>query len=388
MARDALTTAFRELNVVNRTPIIELNPVMPLSDLRDDQQTSGSASITNKESEFKLTHSAAGDFVRLASSSRGRYQPGTIAEVGAGIRFSSSPPTSGDYTVKWGLLEMNTSSTETIENAALFGHDKDGFFVEVIRAQSSTKIRESNFNQLANPSIDFTKGYVFRIQFGYYGYLPLRFQWVEKQTGEIDAETKDLHTFIPEGETSLENTNMKVGAVINSSSGTGSFDVFLAGRQYTIIGNYEPRSRVTPESVTGVSVGTSGWTQLISFKKKSGFREVPVDFESFSANTDNDIQIRLIRGNTLSNDSFGSLTNVPDGETAVEVDTSADGTTGGRKTHEDIIAGGGKGKVTQGGSVKGEVPVDIVDEGIITLEAQAIDSSATVDAVLRAKEIW
>lgn len=62
--------------------------------------------------------------------------------------------------------------------------------------------------------------------------------------------------------------------------------------------------------------------------------------------------------------------------------------TGGRKTPVKIIAGGETGASTGSETTDVEIPVDLVDEGILTLEAQAIRSSSTVDAVLSVQESW
>ena len=385
-------TGFQEQRTAEKTPIIELNGSLPLSDLRDEQQTSGSGSVSDNEAEYELDHTASGDFVRLASASRGRYQPGTIAEVGVGIRFNSSPPTSGDYTARWGLFDMehnSGSNQETINNGILWGRDKTDNFVEVIRSGTSIhKTYQGKWNG-EDISYDLTEGRIFELDYSFYGYNIIRWLFVAGDTTDEQSDVKVVHTFKPSQQTSLANTNLQVGAVLKSSSTTGQFKVNVGGRQYNVVGQYRPRTRTTAESATGVTVGTSGWTQLLSFQKKSGFRQIAVDFQGFIANSSSDIVVRTIRDPSLdSNASFGSLTEIPTGETALEKDTSATDATGGRKTPTTIIPGGSTGQETKSKDAAGEVPVDVVDEGILTIEAQAIDSEATVDLVGKMKEFW
>ena len=392
MSQEPLVTAFKELNTAEKTSIIELNNSLPKSDFRDEEDTSGSASVTDTDSEFQVTHSTAGDFARFTSSSRGRYVPGKIAEAGIGIRAGSSLPTSGDYTAKWGYFEMDPNNSETIENGALFGHDSQGFFLEVIRAQDSNIIRPGDFNEVRSTNIDFTQGHIFQIQFGYYGYLPIRFQYLDKKyLGSEDEESKtvNLHTHIPEQETSLTNTNLKVGTVIDSSTGTGSFDLFVGGRQFNIIGEFRPRTRKTNASVNNVNVADADdWVPVLSFKKKQSFREIPVDYNTTIVRSNQNVAVRILRQPTLDQSTFGSIDRIPDSETAVEKDTSATSTSNGRKVDEFLVDGG-KSNNSAGQAFKDvTLPVDLVDEGIFTIEVNADGSDATVDAVASVIEQW
>lgn len=387
-----MLTVFNEKLFAERTPIIELNGAYPVSDLRDDQQTSGSGAITDSGSEFRVRHQASEDFARLASASRGRYQPGNSAECGIGVRFDSVP-TSGDFVAYWGYFDMeldgNNNNKETIKNGIVFGVDKDGTFVEMIKdGVSQDKVYQGNFN-IRNSDLKLKDGNIFQIEFTYYGYGPIKFQYLETSEDGV-REVYDLHVMQRKGATTLSNSNLQVGGLVKSSNTGEDFSMFIGGRQFAIIGDYRPRSRTNSEFVTtsGDTVGTSGFTPIISFRRKASRRETAVAVLGFdvSNNTDQIIEIR-VKG-TLTNASFGDLSNQVSGETALEVDTSAtdiDTTTGVQVYQLYAPSTGNKNtfKATQ----TGELFVDVPDEANITFSSKAVSTDGDISINPRIEEV-
>jgi len=378
---EQIQSGFDELRTAERTFNVELNGALPLSDLRDDQQTSGYATITDNESEYRLNHTTAGDFVRLASSRRGSYQPGTVMEGGIGIRLDTNS-ISGDGKGVWGLFDMDETNTENIKNGMVFGLDKDGLFVEVIKdSTSKEKVYESNFNRAEDSNIDLTDGNIFQIKFLYYGYGVISFQRV-KQSGTGFQEVETLHETRLKGETSVLNPNMKIGALAKSSSTTGDFSIYVGGRQISVQGKQFKRTRINSGRVEGKSIGSS-FEPILSFRKKQGFREINTEVFGLSVLSDQDIvvQVRLdatITGGT--NPSFGSLDEQSDSETSFELDTSATqiDTSTGVKIYETLVSGGSKNKDAEHGNVTG-VPTEVADEGTVTFAAKHLGSAATID---------
>jgi len=380
------TSGFDEIRTAERTFNVELNGALPLTDFRDEQQTSGSGNIVDNESEYRLHHTTAGDFVRLASARRGSYQPGTQLQSGIGIRMDTSS-ISGDGVAYWGYFDMDETNTENIKNGLLYGLDKDGFFTEVIKDSTSKhKTYQKNFNKNSGSDIDLTDGNIFQLQFSYYGYGLIKFQYVDSQTGSSDQTVIDLHTVRLAGETSVLNPNLKVGALAKSSSNTGDFSVHVGGRQVSTIGEQFNRTRITTDRVESKSIGNS-FEPIISFRKKQSFREVVSEIFGFSCISDQDIVLQIRVDADLTGASFGSLSEQPDDETAFEADTSATAvdTSTGTKVYETLVSGGERINSSALNNLRG-VPVYVQDEGTITFAAKHISSSATVDFIGQIKE--
>lgn len=383
-------TVFDEARVAGKTPIIELNAIYGLSGLRDDQQTSGTGAVTSTPSEFRVRHQAAGDFARLASSSRGRYQPGTIGEVGLGIRLSAIP-TNGDFEAVWGLFDMGLSggsNTENIQDGMVFGIDGTGKFIAVYDGGTEVaKIYSENWNGRDAKGFDLTDGVIFQIDYLYYGYGTIVFKYIESNSS--NQETRVLHTYNVTGGTTVENTNLQVGGYVKSSNSTDDFSLYIGGRQYNVVGNYKPNKRINTARNSGVSTTTTEFTPIVSVRKKSSRRKIASELDGFNilSTTDAYVQIRL--NSTLTGATFGSLDEQPDSDTGLEQDTSATAinTATGTKLYEGIVAGGANKQSTSLTSLD-NLPLDTPDEGVITLSAKAIDTGGEVDGILQIQEIF
>lgn len=212
-----------EKKVALRVPIVELNSVYNLSVLRDEQQTSGTGQIDDLDSEYEITHNAQGDFVRLTSSKRGRYQPGTTLQIGIAYR-QVGKPTSGDLISVWGYFEMeqdeNGNFTENIYNGTYFGLDTQGLFIEIVKnGISLRKVYKENWNINSDIEVDPTQNnIVYQIDINYYGAGLIVFKVVDAESGYYKQDIVTVHTERIVNETNLGNTNLKVGALIKSSN--------------------------------------------------------------------------------------------------------------------------------------------------------------------------
>lgn len=382
---------FGNLKITERDPSIELNPVYPLSVFRDDQQTSSSGAVTSTASEYRIRHQASGDFAALRSSERGRYLPGNSAEVGVAIRMDTDPSTlSGDLDAKWGYFDMeldgSNNNKETIKNGVVFGSDSSGFYVQLIKEGTEEfKKYENEFNINSSEGVDITKGDIFEIDINYYGYGLIIFSLVTGSSGDKRQDLIPLHSYKPSGQTSLGNVNLQIGGLVKSSNESSDVSMYMGGRQFAVNGKFKPKTRVTDETVEGVTVGTTGLTPLMSFRRKATRREASIGIYSMTALSDSDSKIEVYITNSLTNANFGSLSNRSDSETAMEVDTSATALSGGEKVYSELISGGSTGNRSNTISTQ-DLPQSIPDEAIITFAASAIDAEATFDFIGRVKE--
>lgn len=372
---------FDEILSTQRTPIIEINATYAPSDLRDIQRTTGDASISHINSEFKLQHSSAGDKVVMLTGSTGRYTPGVAAEAGVGVRFPDE--ITGDAVAYYGYF--NLDDNDDIYNGAVFGKDSNGNFIAIFRnGTQAVKVYQEDWN--ISKDINLPQGNVYQIRFTYYGYGLIEFRKLTSETGDKRQEVSTLHTYRPTGEPALANSNLRVGAMIDSTNDSKEYNLYLSGRQFSLIGETNFKERIVSHKVDSVTVGTSDYTPIMSFRQKDSNRATPIKIQEYELLTDNDIFTQW-RINSDISYSSGDLTwNTPSDhsadEVSLEVNDNADNidVSTGVKINESIVEGGsGVDKIKLG---KSATITDIPDEYIISLCAKAINSEASVSPAI------
>jgi len=332
-AFETYASQFDDVVGVRRNPVIDLNSINPLSELREDWQNT-----TTTPSEHKLSTAAdTNEVAYLQTIKKGQYVPGYEAECGMGIRLPSEP--ARDEEVRWGYYE--TDDNDEPLNGWYFGVDSDGVFVSEMRNGSETRVYQPDWNVDAadgdgeasdNPSawdIDVSAGNIFQIEFVYYGYGPVSMQTL------TDDGIITLHEFYHDGDTSVENTNLPITAQVdNNSTDADAIDMYVGGRQFSVFGpetTNERRSGHYRESLTGID--DSRWYPVISATIKDGADFGPIDFEHiiasiarFEADTDSSPYQWQLRIGTEPNDPVweipSSHADRPD-ETAVKVDVNS-----------------------------------------------------------------
>jgi len=373
---------FDEVLSTQRTPIIEINASYAPSILRDIQRTEGNADITQINSEFQLKHSGAGDKVIMISGSTGRYTPGIAAEAGVGVRFPDT--IEGDAVAYFGYF--NLDENDEIYQGLVYGKDSEGNFIAAFReGEEIEKWYQEDWN--ISSEADFSRGNVFQIRFTYYGYGLIEFRRLESKTGEEGQSIETLHTFRPEGEPTIANSNLRVGAMIQSTNDDNEYNLYLSGRQFSLLGRTDFTQRIVSHKVTDVTIPNDEYTPIMSFRQKDANRAVPITIQEYELLTNNDISVQWRVDSNLSKDDETALTWItpsdhdPD-EISLEVNEDADNIdmNTGVKINESIAQGGGGPSPTQLGE---EINItDIPDEYTITLCAIAEDTEATLDVVI------
>jgi hypothetical protein len=171
----------------------------------------------------------------------------------------------------------------------------------------------------------------------------------------------------------------------------------VGGRQYNIIGKYDPTIRVTSERRTITDVTTT-LTPVISFTRKAEFpagsaraNSVEVSLEEINIISSADIAYQVLLGGTLdgSFENYPTVTTIiPDSETALLVNRTSTTITGGEVVFQGVTSGGGGGTrvLATAELLDFTVPIDEV----ITLAVVRIAGSPTntVNAVFRVTESW
>lgn len=291
------------MRTAERSPIVELQSVYGLSDLRDLVEITGSGTVTNTTVEYQVsTTTGATDSATLDSVERGRYMPGFAGQAGIGVRIPS-PPTQNQV-FRWGMVDD--------ENGAFFGQSvADGIFVAIRRAGVEIIIPQTAWNidslDGTGPSgvtLDLPFGNIFQVIFTWFGYGVIEFNIVVQNPTTLAQEVVTVNRFRPANETSFADPNSPLRAQIDNDGTATAADLFVGGRQYSIIGKFNPEFRITSDR-RNVVVGTAG-IPVISFQRKAIFptgsarpNSVSINLEGLDIVTDDDVYFQIIDGGTL-----------------------------------------------------------------------------------------
>ncbi len=388
-----MSSQFSELRTAAKTPIIELTSVYGLSDLRDIVSTTGSATVSSNNTEYVLSTTASGaDSAILSSAEKGRYQSGYAGEAGIGVRLPALP--TGTQVVRWGLFDE--------VNGVFFGVDGTSSFVGIRRAGVDTVIPQASWNvdplDGTGPSgatLDLSKGNIFQIDFTWYGYGVIEFRVVIPDPTTLAQEVITVNRYSPSGETSLADPNLPLRAEVNNGGTASALQVFVGGRQYSILGNYNPTFRITSERRTITT--TTTLTPVISFQRKTEFpagsgrsNSVSVTLEGIDLVTTDDIYYQVLLGGTL-NGSFVNFptatTNIPNSETGLLVNTTSTTLTGGQVLLQGLAASGAEGnnRVLASASL---LDFELPDTAFVTLAVATFTGSGSLVATFRVTEEW
>lgn len=396
-------TQFDDVQVQERTPIIDLNAIHPLSYLREQW-----TNVTSNETEHNLSTAAGTDEIaNLETVERGQYTAGYQAQAGMGVRVPTSP--SNDEVLRWGYFTVDANNEPL--DGWYFGVDSDGTFVCEVRNSTQRKVYQSDWNvntatgtsqtdvNTDEFNLDLAKGNIFQIEFVYYGYGPVEFQ-VLTDDGKLT-----LHKFTHDGQTSIENTNLPIRAHIDSGgTNADAMDLFVGGRQFSIVGQRstnERRAGHYRDSLSGVD--DTQWYPVVSARLKDGTDVGSIDFThvlasvlNFEIDTDNTgYRWQIRRGAVPDNPSWetpSSHTGTQD-ETAMKVDTNSTSIDDGSGTPTGVFVDGGT--LSAGGNNALEIQQEdssgnIVGEQVVSLVVQAVPGgSGTVsEAFFNWEESW
>lgn len=376
---------FGELKAVSRTPIIEINSAYGLSAIRDVQVTANSGTITATGGEIKLSTSATANGSALIESAEvGRYIPGYSAEIGVGIRIPTDP--TGSMVARWGGQTVSES------DAIYFGMDSGGLFVaRRSGGTESSKTYQASWNidpldgtGASGVTLDAADGNVYQIEFTWYGYGQILFG--------ILAVVGTQQTFVPchsirvTGSNSIQSPNLVVFAEADNGGTTTNFDVYLGGRQYSIVGKYTPKNRFTGQARAAANTSTTA-IPLVTFRAKTAFRDRSYRIDGFVVKpATEDVIVELRLNGSLTGASYGTPTNHTATETGLEADVAASAISGGVVIYSDYFEAGAANKGAV--SAISDLELDIPQAQPISLCVRTLSGTGTAIGFLRMKEEW
>lgn len=406
------STHFDEIQTEERETIIDLNAINPLSQKRDNWQNA-----TDTRSEHKLSTTAnTDDTAYVETAQRGQYTAGFMSGMGMGVRIPELP--TGDSTMRWGYY--NTNSAGEPKNGFYFGADSTGVFVARAADGAIEKVYQDKWSHNTfvkdtppNPSddvLDLSEGYVFHIDFTYYGYGPIEMQ-ILADDGTQDAygaaELLDAHVFHVQGETSTKNTNLPIEAeIVSGGTNNDALDLFLGGRQFSVYGSETTNNRYSGHYRGNLTtVDDTAWYPAISFKMKDGssnigsgydFTHVLGKIAMFAVTADANSyrwQIRIdTEPDTTAWETPETHVDTPD-ETAFKVDTSATSITDGAGNLTGTVVDAGsvtEGRKNEANIEQKDVEGQVTNGKVVTLlfQASPTNSGTLSEIFFKLAEKW
>lgn len=381
---------FGNLRVVNRTPQIELRPNSNLSNLRDVVYDNGvelanlrtSTKYSRVNGEHRLQISGATDNIVVESAEYGRYQPGYTGDCGIGVRLPVA--LTGNQVARWGYFHVG--------DGFFFQYDPSGLSLGIRKGGVDTLIPRSQWNRDkvdgTGPSgltLDLARGALFEVAFGN-SYGSVAFQVAVPDANNFQRIIT-LHTAAHQASAIVNDLSLPIRVGIANNGTAAAQEIFFSTRYFSILGHFNPFFRTNGHSRTGISVPTTGWTPLLTFRRKAGFNSIPLFPDEYSVICAGaDIRLRMLLNPALS----GTLTWIaPDGvdpaETICEVCETVTGLTGGDVVWKALHTPGNSQIRSLGQS---SVHFEIPRQRPLVLAAQAIGATATVSIVKRWKEEW
>lgn len=253
---------FDELRVVSRKSIIELKSIYGVDPLRDIP----TGNVTNDGTEYVLTAASGGTLnARLDSAERGPYPPGQEVEPGAALRTVAVPV--GGQGCRLGYYDD--------DNGWFFQFDADGLKTVVRRESADTPYLWGAWDGqdvvgMGSRKFRFSPmdGYVYQIPFTWYGFGPTQFNF-QMMRSLNDEYMKTLREERPKGATSIAQPHLPIRCEVYNAAGDPPYEVRVAGRQVSVVGDYNPINRETSVDSGNITLSAAQWRPMVSVKRQS-----------------------------------------------------------------------------------------------------------------------
>lgn len=378
-------SCFDELRVTERTPVIELKSIYGKSTLRDIYTTTGNSTITNTigDGEYVLTTTANGtDSAILQSAERGRYVAGMQCEVGIAARMPTAP--TGNQVIKIGLFDTN--------NGFYFKVTSTNIYACVLRDNIETAIERTAWNNDkldgTGPSkytYDSTDGNIFIIRFSWYGYGNALFH-INATNNENIQDSWLAHSYNPQGQTSTKTPNLPLCVSVANNGTTTPLSVYVAGRQYSILGRYTPITRTTSAYRIAFTVTSNTiFLPVLSIRRKNGYQGNAIKAIGADIVPTANMLVQVRVNTTLTGASFITPQDTQASETAAEVDISSTAVTGGIPIWAGLVTGDTKGTI----STRFDQSYDLSEQQTLTICARTLaNTNADISIVFQWTEEW
>lgn len=337
VVRNTSQTLFQDSIVAQKTPLIDLKSFYGISSLRDTVTVSGSAQVScvaGTDSEINVsTSTTTTSKAQIQSVQRGQYVAGTICEAGIAVRIPVA--LTGLQVLKFGHFDDS--------DGFYFKLTSTDFFCCVLNNGVELAIPRNEFNSFRldgsesnGITLDFAKGNIFQIRFSWYGYGAVQFGIVAAGPNNVQ-KVFVFHQYTTSGHTSTHNPNLPLNLVLDNNGQGTSQSMYLAGRQFSILGRESTSCRSNMTYIRNKST-SSTLLPILSLRKKNPFQSCRIRITSITLSASFDSLVKLIDGPTLTGSNF--VANPHATESAVENDESSTALTGGMTVFSRLIFGG------------------------------------------------
>lgn len=390
------SSLFGDLTTITRETILDLTSSFGTSTLRDEINTTGSATVSQDPAdsgEIELSTGTTPDsFIELRTAEYGRYTPGFSAQAGVGIRFTSLP-TEGE--ARWGYFDA--------DDGFYWGYDGDQQELFVARRADGTEVQrvyQSDFNgfnygDIFDKDFDLTDGYIYQIDFSWYGYGIVNFQVVSQTTDTISGrtprqETINLHSIVVEGDTSVSDPNQPIEVELENGANGDDNTIRVGGRQFSVFGQPPGDERVTAETNENTTVGADAWDHIMSWRRANGAidQNSRIFFNNLDFGIDQTSRLALVVNADITDLNYQTprLTDID--ETLLEVSTAGtyNGIGDGTKAWEGSVRVSGTGQAQA--SISPDVNLSVGQVNVISLIGYGVGGSGTGISTTRFTEDW
>lgn len=317
----------------SKTTILDLKADKGLNLLRNDISSTGTAKVINNlgDAEYTLKISSPNDSCSLITSEYGSYSAGKTAEIGISMRLPF--PLQGSQILKWGYFNDL--------DGVYFMKTNTQFFVCIMRNGIETKFEQAAFNRDhmdgttgSYKTLNFADGNIFRINFSWYGYGSVQFSVLGVDSSG-SQKMLPIHVFQTIGQTSTQHPCLPLSVTLNNGTINSSpATVFIAGRQYSLLGTYNPMFRMNGIYSLNKICPINVSTPILSIQRDLLHLSFKTILSDISINVSHDTYIEIRSQTILINSSF---TSIPNAETCIEYDISATGVSLGTILWCDVI---------------------------------------------------
>lgn len=314
------TDTLESSRVVQQNPIIDLKSFHGITSKNITNVTAtGTVTATSEvTSEIKLSIGATTNVAGIRSAKRGYYIAGLVSEVGTAIRI----PTPLDTTnvLKYGYYDN--------QNGYYFKLVGTQLNVGIMYNSTETLIEYDDFNankldgsESNGITLDFSKGNIFRIEFTWYGFGQVIF-------GVIQSDITNKQRFFPmhihnntNVGTTCGNPYLPINVQLSSNGSALTRDVYVAGRQYSILGNLIHNNLRNMYCINNAASSDTNINPLFSLKYNTNYKTCPTEIKRIRAISNTNIVLQIVKNATLTGSSFANNTIVD--TSCLQVDTSA-----------------------------------------------------------------
>lgn len=358
MAQYVTKTQFDERVVAQKNIQFTILPAASLSVFRNTFTSGSGATADFDKGELKLdTGTNPSGNIKVVTRERSEYIAGSEMEQGTGIRISGS--LTGSNFVEWGIHDG--------ENGFGWRYDAGGWAVFTIKDSTKTYVSQSQWNEdkldgagESGIELDPTTGSIYLNKFGWYGYgesgwkVALRYEGADAINRHPAVQTAHVERIFKDG-ASVYNPNLPITVEANNGGTSGSFSVYVGGRQVSIY-NAEPKlpRRDIVQNIDNhtLTVSQNEWEPIIAIRNSDTFQgqknSINIRLREVDIKTDQNIEVKT----TYDVDLSGSTWQTPDtyntNETAAEVSLTGSITTGsfgGYQTRPYMYVQGVGGKI-------------------------------------------